>query len=143
MRTSKIILGVLVLSGMFCQVQAQKVKMTEGKKNASFEGWHLRSYETDGVYGAGVNQAYEYLKDRKPKARTVVGIVDGGVDVTHEDLKDVLWRNPERFRAMGLMMTGMVTWMTHTVEFSGYARWETDGDRVHDGGSRIYAVEEV
>lgn len=37
-----------------------------------------------------VNQAYEYLKDRKPKARTVVGIVDGGVDVTHEDLKDVL-----------------------------------------------------
>lgn len=53
MRTSKIILGVLVLSGMFCQVQAQKVKMTEGKKNASFEGWHLRSYETDGVYGAG------------------------------------------------------------------------------------------
>ena len=92
MRTSKIIWGVLVLSGMFCQVQAQKVKVTEGKKNASFEGWHLRSYETDGVYGAGVNQAYEYLKNREPKARTVVGIVDGGVDVTHEDLKDVLWR---------------------------------------------------
>lgn len=47
----------------------------------------------------------------------------------------------ERFRAMGLMMTGMVTWMTYTGGISGYARWETDGDRVHDGGSRIYAVE--
>lgn len=102
MRTSKIIWGVLVLSGMFCQVQAQKVKVTEGKKNASFEGWHLRSYETDGVYGAGVNQAYEYLKNREPKARTVVGIVDGGVDVTHEDLKDVLWRNPGEIPGNGI-----------------------------------------
>ncbi|MFR5658709.1 MAG: hypothetical protein ACLUDU_12385 [Butyricimonas faecihominis] len=102
MRTSKIIWGVLVLSGMVCQVQAQEVNVTERKKNISFVGWHLRSYETDGVYGAGVNQAYEYLKNRKPKTKTVVGIVDGGVDITHEDLKDVLWRNPREIPGNGI-----------------------------------------
>lgn len=71
-------------------------------RNVSFEGWHLLSYEKDGVYAAEVNQAYEYLKNRKPAARTIVGIIDGGVDITHEDIKDVLWCNPGEIPGNGI-----------------------------------------
>ncbi len=86
-------------AGFTIPVSAQK---TTDTKNVSFVGWHLLSYEKEGVYAAGVNQAYEYLKDRKPAKKTIVGIVDGGVDITHEDLKDVLWQNPGEIPGNGI-----------------------------------------
>ena len=47
------------------------------KKNLPRD-WHLRSFEKDGVYGAAVYDAYEYLKGREPKRRVVVAVIDAG-----------------------------------------------------------------
>jgi len=65
------------------------------QKRGVFQGedWQLRALDTDGVYGAEVWKAYDYLKGYHPKVRTVVAIIDGGADVTHEDLKGSLWVN--------------------------------------------------
>jgi len=64
-------------------------------------GWHLTSKETTGFYGIGLDKAYEFLKGRKSK-QIIVGVIDSGVDTTHEDLKAVLWHNPKEIPGNGI-----------------------------------------
>lgn len=58
------------------------------------KSWMLEDYTQDGVYGMSVTKAYTLLKNRKPK-KVVVAVIDSGVDVDHEDLKDVIWKNTD------------------------------------------------
>jgi subtilisin family serine protease len=59
------------------------------------ERWWLLDAETDGVYGASVDRAYrEVLAAREPRRTVIVAVIDSGVDVEHEDLRDNVWRNP-------------------------------------------------
>ena len=61
--------------------------------------WWLLDAERDRIYGAGVDRAYsEILNAKQPGREVVVAILDSGVDVTHEDLDDVLWTNPDEPR---------------------------------------------
>jgi len=58
--------------------------------------WWMLDVERDNVYGAGVDRAYsEILNAKQPGREVVVAILDSGVDVTHEDLDDVLWTNAD------------------------------------------------
>ena len=60
------------------------------------ERWWLLDVEDDQVYGAGVDRAYrEVLNAKQPAREVVVAILDSGVDVTHEDLDDVIWTNAD------------------------------------------------
>lgn len=56
------------------------------------DNWILLDPISDKIYGAGVEKAYEKLKDKKPKS-IIVAVIDSGVDTDHEDLKDVIWTN--------------------------------------------------
>ena len=47
----------------------------------------------DSVAGISLYRAYELLKGR-PSVPVIVGVLDSGVDITHEDLRDVIWTNP-------------------------------------------------
>jgi subtilisin family serine protease len=62
------------------------------QKNATPAGWHLLDKATDGYQGISLEKAYQLVKDKKP-ATVIVGVIDGGTDTTHEDLKEVLWIN--------------------------------------------------
>jgi cell wall-associated protease len=66
-------------------------------------GWHLMDLKEDGVYGIGVEKAYQtILKNKKPKQLVIVAVIDSGVDTTHEDLKSVLWVNPNEIPGNGI-----------------------------------------
>ena len=42
-----------------------------------------------------VNKAYtEIIKNRKGET-VIVGVIDSGIDIEHEDLKNVLWTNED------------------------------------------------
>lgn len=57
--------------------------------------WSHLDIVKDTIPGMSVDRAYaELLKDKKG-VKVVVGVVDSGVDIDHEDLKSVVWTNPK------------------------------------------------
>jgi subtilisin family serine protease len=85
---------ILALSGFILLNSMTLMAQTAVKETP--KGWHLLDYMKDGLYGIGVEKAYEsLLKDKKSKQTVVVAVIDSGIDTTHEDLKAVLWKNPK------------------------------------------------
>ncbi len=65
-------------------------------QKTAVNGWQLLDFKKDSFYGISLNQAYQFLKEKNIKSTTViVGVLDSGIDTTHEDLKAVLWHNPK------------------------------------------------
>lgn len=58
-------------------------------------GWHLLDQKADGFYGISVNKAYTELLKGKTGKTVTVAVIDSGVDTLHEDLSQILWRNPK------------------------------------------------
>ena len=56
------------------------------------ENWFNLDPTQNKVPGVSTEKAYEYLKDR-PSKTVVVAIIDSGIDIEHEDLKDKIWVN--------------------------------------------------
>ncbi|WP_304201492.1 S8 family peptidase [Flavobacterium alvei] len=71
-------------------------------KEADLNRWSHLDIVKDTVPGMSVDRAYaELLKDRKSK-KVIVGIVDSGVDIEHEDLKAVVWTNKKEIAGNGI-----------------------------------------
>ncbi len=57
--------------------------------------WHMMDKAADGYYGVSADKAYQFLKTKNLKSKTVVvAVIDTGIDTLHEDLKPILWNNP-------------------------------------------------
>jgi cell wall-associated protease len=58
--------------------------------------WFNLDLTTDRYFGISTEKAYnELLKGKQLKQKVIVAVIDGGTDIKHEDLKDVLWTNPK------------------------------------------------
>jgi subtilisin family serine protease len=55
---------------------------------------------TDSVPGMSLAKAYDFVKNKKGKT-VIVGVIDSGIDVEHEDLKDVAWVNEDEIANNG------------------------------------------
>ncbi|AWV97967.1 S8 family peptidase [Arcticibacterium luteifluviistationis] len=55
--------------------------------------WFNLDYEKDGVRGMSVEKAYDELLKGRISKTVIVGVVDSGVDIEHEDLKGKIWVN--------------------------------------------------
>ena len=58
------------------------------------ENWQLLDKMKDGYMGVSAEKMYQELLKGKKSETVIVAVIDGGVDPLHEDLKDVMWRNP-------------------------------------------------
>ena len=66
------------------------------------QNWFHMDQSADGYQGVSADKAYqELLKDRKGQT-VVVAIIDSGVDIEHEDLKDVIWVNEDEIPGNGI-----------------------------------------
>ncbi len=64
--------------------------------------WFNLDIEQDAIVGVSTEKAYrELLKNKKSKP-VIVAIIDSGVDIDHEDLKDKLWVNPKEIAGNGI-----------------------------------------
>lgn len=87
----KLILSLFVLSfGFNAFAQTKEVDQEELEKR----NWFHSDFEKTGIYGVGTDSALEFLKSKKMKPTTiVVGVLDSGIQIDHEDLKNEIWVN--------------------------------------------------
>lgn len=64
------------------------------------ENWFNLDPQENQVQGVSTEKAYEYLKNR-PSRTVVVAVIDSGIDIAHEDLKDKIWVNEDEIAGNG------------------------------------------
>lgn len=63
--------------------------------------WWLLDPEYDQVPGISIDKAYNFLKGRTSQT-VVVAVIDSGIDIEHEDLRDVIWNNTDELAGNGI-----------------------------------------
>ncbi|ADY50937.1 peptidase S8 and S53 subtilisin kexin sedolisin [Pseudopedobacter saltans DSM 12145] len=56
--------------------------------------WQNLDLHKDGVFGISAEKAYDELLKGKTGVKVKVAVLDSGVDIDHEDLSAVIWKNP-------------------------------------------------
>lgn len=77
-------------------IVAKQGEMSEKEVQA----WPERDIFTDSIPGLSIDKAYNFIKDKKGLT-VVVGVIDSGIDIEHEDLKDVIWVNEDEVAGNG------------------------------------------
>ena len=72
----------------------------EKLSDKELEDWGHKDLVNDTIPGMSVDKAYDLLKDKKGQT-VIVAVVDSGVDIEHEDLKNVLWTNKKEIKGNG------------------------------------------
>lgn len=65
------------------------------------DNWQHLDYGKDGFQGVSTAEMYNAVAGKKP-VEIVVAVIDSGVDVEHEDLKDVMWVNADEIPGNGI-----------------------------------------
>jgi cell wall-associated protease len=106
MKISKLIrLSVFAFLAISLTANAQNTPAFTPKKTAltetQLQRWSHLDLSNDSIPGMSVDKAYsELLKDKKGTT-VIVGIVDSGVDIEHDDLKSVVWTNKKEIPGNG------------------------------------------
>lgn len=70
-------------------------------KDKPKENWQNLDLQQDGVLGVSTEKLYKnIIKDKKGK-EVLVAVIDGGIEIDHEDLKDVIWKNVREIAGNG------------------------------------------
>jgi len=64
--------------------------------------WQNLDLKSDGVFGISTEKAYKDIIKGKKSSPIVVAVIDGGIDIEHEDLKKVLWVNQKEIPGNGI-----------------------------------------
>jgi len=64
--------------------------------------WFLKDPEADHLQGISVEKTYMTLLEGKPSKTVLVAVIDSGIDIEHEDLKDVIWTNQDEIPDNGI-----------------------------------------
>jgi len=70
-------------------------------KNSARRDWLQLDATVDSVAGISLYKAYDLLKGRKSNT-VIVAVIDNGFDISHEDLKNVIWTNTKEIPGNGL-----------------------------------------
>lgn len=89
------------LAAMFAIAVLPLTGLAQSKADKPPANWFNLDYKTDGVMGISTEKAYELLQGVR-STPVIVAVIDGGVDVKHEDLRDVLWINVKDSIANGV-----------------------------------------
>jgi cell wall-associated protease len=98
-------LGLLLGSASYVQsksaVSAISTTIADTTSQSVPKDWfHLDSRDHK-IQGVSTQKAYEFLKGR-PSKTVVVAVIDSGIDVDHEDLKDIIWVNKGEIPGNGI-----------------------------------------
>ena len=98
---SLVVTAVMTMSAMAQGPNAnftKKGKLTENE----LKRWSHLDLEKDSIPGMSVDRVYAELLKGKKGEKVIVGVVDSGVDIDHEDLKSVIWTNKKEIANNGI-----------------------------------------
>jgi len=97
-----LIFGAFILS---TTINAQNPGVFTAKKGelkeAELKRWSHLDLAKDSVPRMSVDKAYAELLRNKKGINVIVGIIDSGVDIDHEDLKSKIWTNKKEIPGNG------------------------------------------
>lgn len=97
----KITLSLAMVGAMFF-AQAQEVTQPSAEELAK-RNWFHANFATDSIYGTASDAAYAYAESKGLKpSPVIVAVIDSGVEITHDDLKNVLWTNADEIPGNGI-----------------------------------------
>jgi cell wall-associated protease len=86
---------LLLICGLTVHGQDRKVKLPEN--------WFNLDLMENGYFGISTEKAYrEILKNLPVKQQVIVAVIDGGVDINHQDLKGKIWLNKKEVPGNGI-----------------------------------------
>ncbi|GHN01593.1 hypothetical protein WSM22_30820 [Cytophagales bacterium WSM2-2] len=68
---------------------------------ANGKNWLALDPKEDTIAGISLNRAYDLLKNKYSRT-IIVAVIDNGVDIEHEDLKDAIWTNKKEIPDNGI-----------------------------------------
>ena len=77
-------------------VPAKKGALSEEELNA----WPHADIYRDSLPGMSMERAYEFVADKKGTT-VIVGVIDSGIDINHEDLEELVWTNSDEIAGNG------------------------------------------
>ena len=91
-------LSLIAALTLSLSANAQSTEKVAVAKNGSLtenelKRWSHLDLVKDSIPGMSVDKVYSELLKGKTSTPVIVGIVDSGVDIEHEDLKSVIWTN--------------------------------------------------
>lgn len=81
---NSVVIIILLSTNLLFAQTGEKVK----------DNWQNLDLKTDSVFGISMEKTYKELLTGKKATSVIVAVIDGGVDINHEDLKSVIWTNP-------------------------------------------------
>jgi cell wall-associated protease len=68
---------------------------SQPSSSGAVPNWQNQDLQKDGVFGISTEKAYDQLLKNKKANTVVVAVIDSGIDTLQEDLRPVLWTDPE------------------------------------------------
>ncbi len=81
-----------IVSTPIQNIDSTPVKTSE-LSESELKSWMNLDLVKDTIPGMSVNKAYAELLNGKTGVKVIVGVVDSGVDIEHEDLTAIIWAN--------------------------------------------------
>ncbi len=93
----------VTLSRLYPEIVAPvAVKKVQPLSEEQLKRWNHMDIVKDTVPGMSVDRTYTELLNEIKGQNVIVGIVDSGVDIEHEDLQQLIWTNPKEIADNGI-----------------------------------------
>lgn len=94
--------GTFMTFASYAQQSAADVSTEFNEKQTTYYDWFNQDLVQNSHIGVSTNKAYsELLKDKKSKT-VIVAVLDSGIDIDHEDLKENIWVNEDEIPNNGI-----------------------------------------
>jgi cell wall-associated protease len=81
---------------------AATVGFAQAQELSRSQQWYQLDPRQDQLGGISTNKVYESILADRLLLPVIVAVIDAGVDIEHEDLKEVLWVNPREIPGNGI-----------------------------------------
>lgn len=104
-KISSLIFSLLLLTTVGCSsdlkktdtklIEAGNIKPKKSLPEKLLKKWWQLDINKDSVPGVSIERAYDEILKNTVGKPVIVAVIDAGLDINHEDLKSVLWKNPK------------------------------------------------